>query len=58
MNWLAPRLRPQAQRFSLEQLEQSIIDIATTTSDIRRQKMKPRLAMETLVLKLAGVGNG
>jgi DNA polymerase-3 subunit delta len=51
-NFLIPRFRKQAQRFDNEQLEQVIIDIAETDSDLRRSKVPPQTQVEMLALKL------
>jgi DNA polymerase III delta subunit len=51
-NFLIPKFRKQAQRYSNEQLEQVIIDIATTDSELRRSKVPPQTQVEMLALKL------
>ena len=51
-NFLIPKFRQQAQRFSNDQLEQVIIDISTTDSELRRSKVPPQTQVEMLALKL------
>ncbi|MEE8577692.1 MAG: DNA polymerase III subunit delta [candidate division Zixibacteria bacterium] len=50
--WLARKLRPQANRFSSGQLEETIIDIAETTAELRRSNISTQLALEALLLRL------
>jgi len=52
--WLAYRFREQAHKYDSERLEEIIVEIARTDADLRKSNIKPTLALETLVLKLAG----
>jgi len=53
--WLAWRLKDQADLYSSTQLREAIVKVADTTASIRRDQLDPRLALESLVLELAGV---
>ena len=50
--WLEREFRNQAARFSLEQLEQSIVLIARTDADLRRRRTRPELELDRLVLEI------
>ncbi len=50
--FLIPKLSEQAAKYDNNQLEQIIIEIAATDSDLRRQKLKPEMALEMLALTL------
>lgn len=52
--WLAYKFREQAAKYEADKLEEIIVEIARTDSDLRKSNIKPTLALETLVLKLAG----
>jgi len=52
--WLAGRYRAQVPKFENEQLEQILIEVAQADASLRRQKLKPEIALEVLVLKLLG----
>lgn len=54
--WKAAQLRPQAEQFTSERLEEIILKIADTTARMRRQQMDNRLAMEALVVELTADG--
>ncbi len=50
--FLAPKFRQQSARYDNQQLEQIILEIASTDADLRRSATRPRLVLEALVLKL------
>jgi len=50
--FLIPKLREQARKYDNHQLEQIIIDIAATDAELRRQRLKPGMALEMLALTL------
>jgi DNA polymerase III delta subunit len=52
--WKAAQLRPQAEQFTSERLEEIILKIADTTARMRRKQADSRLAMEALVVELTG----
>ena len=55
--WLTRKFAAQASRYSHLQLEDFIIDIAETDSELRRGKIKPETQLEMLVMKLIGGKN-
>ncbi|MFZ5980256.1 MAG: DNA polymerase III subunit delta [Candidatus Zixiibacteriota bacterium] len=52
--WLTYKFREQASKYEVDKLEEIIVEIARTDSDLRKSNIKPTLALETLVLKLVG----
>ncbi len=50
--WLAGRFREQAGKYQIEQLELIITEIAATDSALRREKVKPQILLEQLVLRV------
>lgn len=52
VRFLAGKFRQQASRFDNRQLEYFLTEIAACDAMMRRQSMKPRMALEALVLKL------
>jgi len=51
--FLIPKLSEQAAKYDNSQLEQIIIEIAATDSELRRQRLKPETALEMLALTIA-----
>lgn len=50
--FLIPKLSEQAAKYDNSQLEQIIIEIAATDGELRRQRLKPEMALEMLALTL------
>ncbi len=50
--FLIPNFRSQGEKFTNQQLEKYIIEIAKLDSDLRQNRMKPEQAMEMLALKI------
>lgn len=51
--FLIPNFRVQGEKFSNQQLEKYIIEIARLDSELRQNRMKPEQAMEILALKIS-----
>jgi DNA polymerase-3 subunit delta len=52
--FLVPKLSEQAREYDNNQLEQIIVEIAATDAELRRQRLKPAMALEMLTLRLTG----
>lgn len=53
-SWINNRYRIQAKKFEIDRLEDIIIQIALTDSELRHNIPNPSLTLETLALKLSG----
>lgn len=53
-SWLVPQFRRQAEDYSNQRLESTIIRIAQLDADLRRTGMRPEMALEVLVIDLIG----
>ena len=55
--WLAGKFRQQAGKYQFDKLEYIIKEIAATDSALRREKVKPQILLEQLVLRLMDAQN-
>jgi len=56
-SFLLYKFKPQAAKYTNEQLENIIIDIAQTDADLRQFGMSPEMRMENLAISLTGNNN-
>jgi DNA polymerase-3 subunit delta len=56
-SFLIYKFKPQAAKYSNEQLEEIIIDIAQTDADLRQFGMTPEMRLESLAVSLTGNNN-
>jgi len=55
--WLARKLRPQAEKYTIEQLEVALADIARADSALRHQEFTLQIVVERLIVELVDNGN-